>query len=71
MEIFNPIYHPNSDSESDHSVADASEDRSSHGTIEEFCETYQCRICNYIPDSATAQIFYDIWTTESFKDAHQ
>ena len=40
VKICNPVYHSNSDSDSEHSVVDASEDYSSNGTIEEFCETY-------------------------------
>ena len=42
----------------------ATEDGSSHGTIEDFCMGFKCVVCDVVPNSATAQVLDSNWALE-------
>jgi hypothetical protein len=65
-----PNYQADSDASGGTDYSGNATGDSSHGTIDEFCETYTCRICDYTPDITTAQIIDDNWTTERCSRMH-
>ena len=49
---------------------DAMEDGSSHGTVEEFCERYECPVCHVRPPPNVAVVINDDWMLEGHCRMH-
>lgn len=52
------------------SELEATEDGSSHGTVEEYCANYECQICHGRPTPGEAVVINDTWMLEGVCRMH-